>query len=165
MKTRVLFCLMLASLVLAGCRRGQVQDLQRNADGSISATVQLTEADVNTAISDALAANGNPLLRDPQVDLQNGQIVVNGTHEQRDGTGTVSGSFTLTLTVESGTIKAQIISANIDGVSLSDARIADLNQRLTDNFNRRANRENRRWTVNSLTVSDNAVDVSFTYQP
>src|SRR5262249_46289231 len=158
MKARVFFCLMLAALLLAGCRRGQLEGLQRNADGSVSATVRLTEADINAAISDALTASGNPLLRNPQVDLQNGQVVANGIHDQRNGNGTVSGSFTLTLTVESGTIKAQITAANIEGVSLSDAAIADLNQRLTDNFNRRANRENRHITVTSLTIGNDAVD-------
>jgi hypothetical protein len=124
----------------------------------------LTEADINAAIADALAI-ANPLLRDPKVDLQPGQIVVTGSHEQRDGTGSVSGSLTITLSVQNGAILAQVTQVNIDGVDASDARIAAINQRIADRVTRRANRENRQITVKSVTIADTEIDVVFNVKP
>lgn len=164
MKNRLFIILLLAALALTACRRGEVVDVQRNPEGGVTVTTRLTEADVNAAVTDALALAVNPLLRNPQVDLQNGVIVVNGEHEQRDGSGTVSGSFNVTLTVQNGTILAQVSSLNIEGVDISDERLARFNERLANGFAVRANRENRQITINSVTISDDAIEVTFTAQ-
>lgn len=159
MKLRVIL-LIIGVLVLAACRRGEV-DVQRNGDGTVTINVSITEAEVNAAITDALNVS-NPLLRDPVVDLQPGQIVINGKHEQRDGSGTVSGSITLTLTVQDGTLSAQIVSANIEGWDASDARVAEFNQRMAERMTERARRENRVVTMQSVTITDNEVQLAFT---
>jgi hypothetical protein len=141
---------------LAGCNFGNV-DVQRNGDGSATVTATMSEADVNAIIQEALARAGNPLLRNPQVDLQDGQLVINGEHEKRDGSGTVSGTMTATVTAQNGALLAQITSLNIEGVDIGDARVAELNQRLADGFTRRANRDNRQVTVQSVTVANDSM--------
>lgn len=164
MKTRLLFVLLIPVLLLAACRRAEITDIQRNPDGGATVTAKLTESDINAAVSDALAQTANPLLRDPKVDLQNGAIVINGEHDRRDGNGRISGSLTLSLTVQDGALLAQISAVSIEGenIPLTDPSVVSLNQKLADNFSRRANRENRQITFTSVSITNDAVEVVFT---
>src|SRR5688572_4673726 len=111
--------LMMLMLLLAGCQFGNV-NIQPNGNGSATVTITLSEADANALVQAALANMGNPLLRDPRIDLQPGQIVINGTHDRRDGGGTVSGSMNVSLSAASGGVQAQITAANIEGIALTD---------------------------------------------
>jgi len=162
MKRHILIVLLLCVFGLVGCRRGDVTSVERNPEGGVSITARLTEADVNAAVTEALAQMNNPLLRNPQVDLQNGVIVINGEHERRDGGGTVSGSINVTLSVQNGTLLAQVSNLNIEGVAVSDERLATFNQRLANGFTARANRENRQITVDTVTVTDDAIEITIT---
>jgi hypothetical protein len=161
MKTRIMILFGLLIFALAGCNRGEVVDVQRDANGGADVTYRITESDISTAITDALNAGGNPLLRNPKVDLQPGQIVVSGDHERRDGKGTVSGTITITITIQNGTLLAQVTQANIDGWDASDTRIAEFNQRLANDFSRRANRDNKQINFTSATITDDAIDLVF----
>jgi hypothetical protein len=153
MKIRVLmFCVLV--LGLAACNRSNVSDVQRDPNGGVDATVSLTEQEVNDTVVEALSRQGNPLLRNPKIDLQPGQLVIKGEHERRDGKGTVSGSVTVTITVQNGSLLAQVTKADIEGYDASDPRIAEFNQKLTDAFNRRANRENKQLTFTAVTITD-----------
>ncbi len=156
MKLRILLVL-LAALALAGCRRGTIQ-IQPDGSGGANVTVTWTEADVNSAIQDALTASGNPLLRNPTVDLQAGQIVVTGERDKVDGSGTVQGSFMLTLVAQDGAILPTISNLNVDGIAVNDQTVTNLNDRLRDAFNRRANLT-RRISVTSITVTDTSVQI------
>jgi hypothetical protein len=160
MKNRLIFLLLVSLLALAACNRGEVTDVQRNPEGGVDVTAQLSETEISEAITDALAED-NPLLRDPQVDLQPGQIVINGQHDQRDGSGTVSGSLTVNLSIQNGAILATVTQVNIQGVDLSDTRIANINSRIAERVTRRADREGRNITVQSVTISDTMVEVQF----
>jgi uncharacterized protein YjbI with pentapeptide repeats len=162
MKTHVLI-LLLAVVVLAACRRAEITGVERNPEGGLDVSANLSEADINAAIADALAIQ-NPLLRDPQVDLQNRQIVVTGSHQLPNGGETVSGSLTFTLSVNNGALLAQITDADIQGVDLSDERISNFNQRISERMTNRANRENRAVTVQSVNVTDSAVEITFNIQ-
>ncbi len=153
MKIRVLlFCVLV--LGLAACNRGNVSDVQRDPNGGVDATVSLTEQEVNDAVVEALSKQGNPLLRNPKIDLQSGQMVISGEHERRDSKGTVSGSITVTVTVQNGSLLAQVTKADIEGYDASDPRIAEFNQKLADAFNRRANRDNKQITFTAITITD-----------
>jgi hypothetical protein len=151
--------LMMAALV--SCRRGELTDVQRDPNGGVDATFRVTEAEVNDAITEALANSGNPLLRNPKVDLQPGQIVVNGERDTVNGGGRVAGSLTLTLTAQNGALLAQVTKADLEGVPLTDPRIQQFNQRLQDGFNRRANRDNKQITFQSVTISDSDIQITF----
>ena len=159
MKLRIL-SMILVALTLAACNRGTV-GVQGNGDGTATVTVTVTQAEVNAAIADALNVS-NPLLRNPSVDLQPGQIVISGEHDRRDGGGRVSGSVTMTLTVQDGALLAQIVSANIEGLDMSDARIAEFNQRMIERMTNRAGRDNRVVTMQSVTITDSDVQIVFT---
>ena len=157
MKRYAVLIMMLLVLPLVACDRGNVS-IERNGDG-VNVTIDLTEAEVNAAVAAALAEGGNPLLRDPQVDLQAGQIVVNGTHERRDGSGTVSGTITISVGAANGAVTAEVTSANVEGWDASDARIAQFNERLAHGLGRLAERTNGRVTVQSVTVTDTTLQI------
>lgn len=158
MKIRVLLLILIATLG-AACDRGNIQ-VDRNGNSSASITVTLTEAEFNSMINDALAGS-NPLLRDPIVDFQPGQIIISGEHERRAGAGRVSGTLTMTLSVQNGALLAQITAVNIEGLDLTDARITEFNQRLAERMTQRAGRDNPILTVQSVTVTADNVQVVF----
>lgn len=158
MKHFAVLLIALLALPLAACDRGNVS-IERNGNG-VNVTMSLTEAEVNAAVAAALAEGGNPLLRDPQVDLQAGQIVVSGTHERRDGGGPVSGTITISIGAANGALTAQVTSANIEGWDANDARIAQFNERLAQGLGRLAERSNGRVTVQSVNVTDSALDIT-----
>lgn len=163
MKTHLLIALLVA-LALTACRRGELTNIERNPEGGVTVTARLTEADVNAAVTEALAQAENPLLRNPQIDLQNGVIVVSGEHERRNGGGTVSGSINVTLTVQNGAILAQVSNLNIEGLDVADERLTTFNQRLANGFTARANRENRQITVDAVTITNDAIEITITAQ-
>lgn len=163
MNIRIVLLTLVLPFLLIGCNRANV-DVERNPDGGVTVTATLSESDVNAAIDEALSQAENPLLRDPQVDLQAGQIVVNGQHERRDGGGTVSGSLTITVSVQGGLVAAQITQSDIEGFDLSDERIAQFNERLSNSLSRRAERDRGLITVQSINITDDALEIVFTAQ-
>ena len=160
MKSKMLILALLCTLGLAACNRGEVTDVQRDPSGGVDITAQLTETDISDAIADALAVE-NPLLRDPKVDLQPGQIVITGSHDKRDGSGRVSGTMTITLSVDNGAILPQVTQIDIEGIKPSDERVATINERIAERVTKRADKEGRQITVKSVDVTDTAVVVVF----
>ena len=155
-----LLLLTIAIFSLAACNRDNVS-LQRNPQGGVDITVNASESDVNTVISNALAKTANPLVRNPSIDLQNGQIVISGEHDKRDGSGQrVSGTITLVLSVENGALKAQVTAVNIEGYTADDQRIAEINQRIEQALQGRALRDNPNVNLTAISVTDN--DLTFT---
>lgn len=155
-----LVLLFLFPLILTACNRENA-NVQRNDEGGVDVSVSLTESEVNEMVTNALAQMANPLLRDPQVDLQSGQIVINGEHDRRDGGGRVSGRVVLTASVTEGTVLTQVSAVEIEGFDASDAQLAEFNQHFLDHFNRRASRPNDRVAVESVSISDSTIEVKF----
>ncbi len=156
--------LILGLLILvfaAGCRAGQVS-IQRDGSGALDIGVKVTEADVNTAIQNILAGSQGLRLQNAAVDLQNGQIMVTGDYTKPDGT-TGHGSLTLTMTVQDGAVLTQISSLDLEGWSAQSPAIQQINQQLTEDFQRRAARTDG-LTAQSVTITDSEVDISFQAQ-
>jgi hypothetical protein len=142
-------------LFITACTRSNGSDIERNPEGGLDATVTITESDMNSDIAAILADQPNPLLRNPQVDLQPGKIIINGEHDQRDGGGTVNGSLTVEVNVVDGKLQASVTAASIEGLDLSDARVTMLNEQLAGIFARRAERDRGAFTVKSAAITDN----------
>lgn len=156
-----LILILIAIFTLAACNRDNVT-VRPEGDGSTTVTVTLSEAEFNTVIAAALANTANPLLRDPSVDFQNGQVVISGEHDRRDGNGRVSGTLTMQVQVVNGAIDAQITAVNIEGLDMSDERIAELNQRLAERLAERAQRDNPLATLSSINITDDAIEINIT---
>ena len=103
--------------------------------GSATIPITLSESDVNTLIQNSTATSGPDelLVNVSSVDLQDGFIRINGDYEREDGT-TVPGSCDLSIEVQNGMLKAEIIAVDIDGVDLDDARITRINDEMTREF-------------------------------
>ncbi|MFN8528344.1 MAG: LmeA family phospholipid-binding protein [Anaerolineae bacterium] len=151
-KRLALLMVIASALMIAGCR-GNI-NVQRGADGSLNVTVTLSEADVNAAITDALNTSANPLFRNPSVDLQSGQIVINGEHDRRDGGGRISGSVTVTPSVTNGVLSITVSSLNVEGLAATDAEVQAFNARIQEALARRVNRDHPNVALNAVTVSD-----------
>jgi len=161
MRRFILLALLL--MLLAACGRANI-NIQPAADGTALITVGIPEAEINTIIAAALANSDNPLLREPSVDLQNGQMVISGEHDRRDGSGRVAGTVTLRVAVNNGVIEAEIINVNIEGVDVSDERIANFNQRLSENLGSRALQNNERAQLDSITITDDRLEFQLRVQ-
>jgi len=156
----ILLPLLLVALV--GCRRGEIQEIKRNADGTVDVTVRYTENDFAEMIDLALQEHGNPLLRDPQVDLQNNQVVITGEHDKRDGSGErVSGSMIATVSVENGALLFQVVSAEFEGEPVDQAQIAEFNANMKQRMESRAAREGRVVEMLDVVLTDDYVDLTF----
>lgn len=154
---------LLAALSLAACNFGGVS-VERNSDGTTDVIVSLTESEVNTLIQAALEQSGNPLLRNPSVDLQPGQIVVSGEHDRSDGGGRVSGTVTMSISVVNGEVQAQVTAVNIEGWDASDARIQEFNRQLAQLLGGRARQDNARATLSGITITNDALQIRITVQ-
>jgi hypothetical protein len=157
MRVRYLILTGLLILGLTACNRGTVNDVQRNPEGGVEVTLSLTEQEVNDAVAQALENSGNPLLRNPQVDLKPGQIVITGQHERRDGGGTVSGTVTVNVGLNAGKVQVQITQAQIEGFDLSDARIQQFNDRLAAIFSTRLERDQGIITITALNITEDTL--------
>jgi hypothetical protein len=148
------------TLLLSACNFSA----ERSPSGGLDVTVAVSEADVNTAIRRALDASADPLLRNPSVDLQNGQIVVSGEHDRRDGGGRVSGTVTLTAGVANGALTLQASSLAIDGFEATDARLTEFNQTLAAALNQLAANTRGQITILAVTVNDTEMQIRFNAQ-
>ena len=158
MKQVKVFLFVLFITTLGACRQGTVQ-IERDGNGALI-TVNLTESEMNALAAEALAES-NPLLRNPEVDLQPDLIVVHGEHERRDGNGTVSGSIDLTVTVQDGSLLIQAQSINIEGVDISDERIQRFNERMQERMLRRLERGRGVMEAQSVTITEADLTATF----
>ncbi|MCU0498279.1 MAG: DUF2993 domain-containing protein [Anaerolineae bacterium] len=149
----ILFAL-LAFLTLSGCVRGEDASIQFSPEGGVDVTITLSESEVNAMISEALNAQANPLLRNPSVDLQSGQMVIAGEHDLRNGSGRVNGTITATIAALNDDLVITITDVQIEGITLDDGRVTALNQTLQERFLARLNRDNSGVRVKSLTLSE-----------
>ncbi len=157
MKGRLFLLFAIVSLMLLTACKAQVE-VRPSPGSGVAITVTMTEEEVNDAISGALELGGNPLLRNPQVDLQDGAVVITGEHERREGEGRVSGTIRLTLSAEDGVLVAQITDMEIEGTEVSDEQIAQLNERLAEALSNRAGRGRRVLRLDSVTVTDDSIE-------
>jgi hypothetical protein len=156
-------------MVLAACNMGNV-GVERNESGGIDISVTLTESEVNTLISEAISqaqANGQAVrAQNVSVDLQNGQIVINGEYEQQNGTGNfVPGSITLAVTTVDGRANVTVTSADIAGIEANDARLTAITDRINEALNSRASRDNGpNVTLTNISITDNDMTMTISIQ-
>lgn len=124
--------------------------------------MRYTEDDFAEMISAALTDSGNPLLRNPVVDLQDGLVFVTGEHDKRDGSGQrVSGSMIVDVTVQNGALLVQVISAEWEGSAVSASEIATFNANAQNRMNTRAAREGRVTKMLAVAITPDYVDLTF----
>lgn len=159
-KMMMVIVLVLGSLPLVACGAGRVEIVRERGSDVFNVTVELNEDDMAQLVETALS-NRNPLLRDPVVDLQDGQVVVAGTHERRDGNGEVDGRIVIAPTVQDGHLVLTVTEISIDGVDVDDARIQQFNDNLAERIERRLDNRTRELTMTAVSVTDDLLVLMF----
>jgi hypothetical protein len=146
---------LLAVLVLGSlaCTIGGLT-LDKNA---ATIDINLTQDQINTIIQKAAAENtdtANQLLDSiTGVELHDGFVRLLGTTKGSDGSE-VNGSYATSFTAENDMLKAQIIAVNIPGVTLTDPRIAQMNQQMADALSKSVTESNGKMLFKEATVKE-----------
>lgn len=151
----------LLSLPLVGCGAGRVEIVRDRGSDMFNVMVELNEDEMAQLVAQALSAGANPLLRDPVADFQDGQIEVTGTHQRRDGGGNISGRIVIVPSVQDSVLAIEVTEVDIEGVSVSDERIAQFNERLAARLGSRLDQRPRDITMTGVTVTDTVLTLTF----
>jgi hypothetical protein len=128
--TFVLSFIGLLALLMSACET----NITRNADGSLSIQTTITQQELQTEITAALA---DPLITDVNVSLQSGYILVTGQRQRlNDSSKTDSLSFRLDLGVSAGHLTASISNAQLNGAAIEQNRVDVWNQTIANRLER-----------------------------
>ncbi len=123
-------------------------DVERNDDGSLTATSTMSEASLSEEMAIALDQ-----LENVSVDLHGGAMTITGDRPRPDGSQTDHVSLRVDLGNDGGQLTATISELTVNGQPAPDDRLAQMNDRIAERLERRAaNHPNR--TLESVTVAD-----------
>lgn len=141
-------------LTLSACKA----NISRNDDGSLTVETSVTQAQLQEIISSSIA---DPLIKSLTVTLQQGYVSVTGERERLNDASKIDTiSFRMDLGVSNGELTASISDAQIDGVSIEQARVDHWNQTIA---NRIANIGSRNENAKLQSVSITPEEVLMTW--
>ena len=157
MKTtkRISIALLAFVFLLSACQR----NVSRNSDGSFTVETSVSQQELQTAITAAIA---DPLIKDLTVSLQTGYVLVSGTRERlNDPSKTDTLSFRLDLGVSNGQLTSTISNALLDNVAIEQSRVDHWNETIA---NRIAilGQKNPTSTLKSVSITSSAVTMNWT---
>ena len=154
-KKQLSIFLLVFALLLSACNR----NVTRNGDGSVDVETSITQQELQKAINDGIA---DPLIKELNVSLQSGYILVSGTRERlNDSSKTDTLSFRLDLGVGNGQLTATISNAQFDGFTVEQNRINNWNTTIANRITKIAQR-NPNSTLKSVSVTPSAVTMTWT---
>lgn len=107
---------------LSGCRA----NISRNGDGTLAVATTINQQELQQAITASIA---DPLIRELNVSLQSGYILVTGQRQRlNDASKTDTLTFRLDLGNSNGQLTATISNAQLDGVPVEQNRVDHWNQ-------------------------------------
>ncbi|MGJ3238546.1 MAG: LmeA family phospholipid-binding protein [Anaerolineae bacterium] len=159
-----IFVVWVALLAIGLTACSDMINIQPNADGTATLTINLGETEINTAITTALINSNEPVVRDTNVDLQDGQMVISGEYDRQNGTSTVAGSLTVEVALVNGEVQASITEVNAEGWDTSDERIQNFNQQLSEVLQGLALNNNENATLESVNITDDALSIAIRLQ-
>jgi hypothetical protein len=145
----------IAIFALSACENISIQ---QGADGQTILTISLTEAEFNTILTSALANAEEPLVQDASVEFEDGQIIISGLYIRPEG-GQVAGTATMNVEMVDGTVKAEIGTVDVRGIEVTDERIAELNQKISEALALVAAENNPAATLESISITDDALQI------
>ena len=132
-------------------------DVERNPDGSLQVTSAITEVSLTSELRAAIA---DPLVKDFEVDLRDGYVLVSAEKEQVFGDATDTVAFRLDLGVADGHLTAGISDAEINSVPIPQELVDVWNERIGTQLER-AGRRNPDTSLVRVTISDNGVEMEW----
>jgi hypothetical protein len=146
-----------------GCTLGGV-DVQGNPEGGLDITVRLTEAEVNSLVVGVLANNPGIPLRNVSVDLQPGQMILNGIYNRPMG-GTANGRIVVSVSAVNGVIQPVITQVDVEGFSANDATLRQFNEQLGQALGARGTQANRNARITVLAITDTTLTFTLRVNP
>ena len=156
MKTtkRISIALLAFVFLLSACQR----NISRNSDGSFTVETSISQQELQTAITAAIA---DPLVKDLTVSLQTGYVLVSGTRERlNDPSKTDTLNFRLDLGVSNGQLTSTISNALLDNVAIEQSRVDHWNETIA---NRIAilGQKNPNSTLKSVVITPSIVTMTW----
>jgi hypothetical protein len=156
MKSKSLSLLLVALVFLISACRANIS---RNSNGSLSVETIISQQELQEAINTSIA---DPLIKDLNVSLQQGYILVTG-HRQRlnDAGKTDTLNFRLDLLVNNGQLAATVSNATLDGKPIEQSRVDHWNQTIASRVLIIA-KKRPNTSIKSVSVKPEAVTMDWT---
>lgn len=129
--------------------------------GSAKVDIHMNESEINTLLENSTNhIDDNDMLLDSisRVDLHDGFVRVFGTYQKADRSQ-ATGSYDVSFRAEHGALRAEITGVDIEGVSLADARIQNLNTELAESLARSARKSNGEVEFEYVRITDDALSM------
>lgn len=140
--------------LLSACKA----NISRNRDGSLDVETTMSQQQLQEAITAAIA---DPLIKEINVSLQSGYVLVSGTRTRQNDAGkTDTLTFRLDLGVSNGQPTASISNAQLDGKPIDQSRVDHWNQTLASRI-ALLSQKNPNSTLKSVSVSPSAVTMTW----
>jgi len=153
--TKRIYTVLLAFVfLLSACKA----NISRNSDGSFDVETSISQTELQTAITAAIA---DPLIKELTVSLQSGYVLVSGKRERlNDSSKTDTLSFRLDMGVSNGQLTTSISNALLDNVAIEQNRVDHWNQTIA---NRIAiiGKKNPNSTLKSVVITSSAVTMTW----
>lgn len=123
-----------------------------------TATFVLTEAEITSYVAEQLQADPNPVIRDPQVILENNQVVINGTIVSAGLSA--PGSLSATITVgEDGLPKANINSATVGAFPIPSPLLSTISGLIDRGITQNVNLSSTDYRIESITIANHTMTI------
>jgi hypothetical protein len=143
-----------ACAATSGCER----TFFRDSDGSLGVTTQITQTELQTAITSGIA---DPLVKSVDVQLESGYMLVTGQRQRlNDPTKSDTLSFRLDLGVSGGHLTATVSNAQVDNVPVEAARVSLWNTTIANRLEDLA-RRSPNATLQAVTITPQAVSLTW----
>ncbi len=151
---RISLALFVFVFFLSACKA----NISRNSDGSFDVETSISQTELQTAITAAIA---DPLIKDLTVSLQSGYVLVSGTRERLNNSSkTDTLSFRLDMGVSNGQLTTSISNALLDNVAIEQSRVDHWNQTIANRIAIIGNK-NPNSTLKSVSITSSAVTMTW----
>ncbi len=147
----ILGALLTLGLLMSACSI----ELERNEDGSLTATTSIGGAELESELELALSFGGSQV-QELELDLNEGSIDVWLERQRKDGEQVDELSFTLELSAEDGGLVAELSEVEINGEPATEEMVERMSQRIADRLARYKENHPRR-SLQSVSVSADSV--------
>lgn len=154
-KSTIFLILALLALTTLACGFSAI----RTDDGGMRVTVSLTEEQINTLLSNSTnqQEGKDAVLKEiTKVDMQDGLIRVFGKYDKANGKE-ADGSYDVAMRAENGQLKVEITAVDVEGLSVSDARIQKLNDKIAQEMAKSYTDNNGHLQYESVKITDQAL--------
>lgn len=145
----------LLPVVVVGLASACTVNVERNDDGSLTATVIMAEEDLEEEIELALG-DKNTQLRDVTVDLKDGYAQVTLERERVEGDEVDEIAFRMDLGVEDGHLDVTISEVLVNGEPRSGDQVDKWSERIANRLEKLGSKGKRR-TLESVTVDEDSL--------